>query len=166
MVRETMKVDATEFALTDGKRFRSFRRLQHESSQLALEFICKLWTGDMVVIVHNRKDIGLDFGMQDKPHQTRRPAICWSSCSSEVPKSGSVWNSASRSNASAIPSSSSSRIAGSDRSRCAARTARCASGRSNASFSTSVIVTISKKVAICDFRASAASSTYLLRLQT
>ena len=42
--------------------------------------------------------------MKNEPHQLRRPSICWSSCSNDMPNSGFVSRSASRRNASAIPS--------------------------------------------------------------
>jgi hypothetical protein len=58
--------------------------------------------------------------MKDKPHQLRRLSIRWSSSSNDMPRDGFASNSASRRKASAIPSSSSCRIDGSDPSRCAA----------------------------------------------
>jgi hypothetical protein len=83
-----------------------------------------------------------DLRMEDKPHQLRRLWICWSSSSNDMPRDGFASNSASRSRASAIPSSSSCRTDESDSSRCAARIALSVSGKSSASFSTSAMVAI------------------------
>src|SRR5215831_19957793 len=55
---------------------------------------------------------------------------------------GSASSSASRRSASAIPSSSSERIGGSDSSKFAAKVARSCSGKSSASFSISITVAI------------------------
>ena len=100
------------------------------------------WSRSALVVAHYLVNVRIDLRMKDKPHQLRRLAIRWSSCSNDMPRDEFASNSASRRRASAIPSSSSCRTDGSDTSRCAARTALSVSGKSSASFSTSAMVAI------------------------
>ena len=123
MVRKSMQIDAAKVALANRERLWPVCGLLHEVPQLAIKVIGKLGGGDALVILHNLVDVGVNLRMQDKLHQLRRAWICWSSCSREMPMLGFASNSASRRNASALPSSSSWSTDGSDLSKCAARTA-------------------------------------------
>ena len=76
MIRKPMQAGAAKIARADGKRFGPLRRLHHEMPQLPVETVRKLRTGDPLVILHDRVDIGGDFRMQDKSHQRRRVLIC------------------------------------------------------------------------------------------
>src|SRR5262249_18649291 len=140
MIGKPLKVDAANITLADRKRLRSGCRLVHEMPQLSVELIGKLRRGYALVIGHDLVDVRINLLMKGKLHQLRRALICWSSCSGEILAEGSAASSASRRKASATPSSSSCSTDGSDSSRWAARTALWDSGKSNASFSISVIV--------------------------
>ena len=76
MIRKPMPVGAAKIGRADGKRFGPLRRLLHEVPQLAVEIFRKLKTGDPLLILHDRVDIGGDFRMKDKSHQRRRLPIC------------------------------------------------------------------------------------------
>jgi hypothetical protein len=69
VVGKAMEVHAAKVALTDGKRFGPLCRLQHEVPQLGVEVVRKLATGDALVILHDRVNIGVNLRMQDEPHQ-------------------------------------------------------------------------------------------------
>lgn len=79
VVREAMEVDAAKVALANGERLGSLCGVQHEAPQLLVEIVRKLPTGDALVILHDRVNIGVNLPVQDEPHQRLWSRIRWSS---------------------------------------------------------------------------------------
>jgi hypothetical protein len=72
VIREPVEICPAEVALTDLKRFGAPRCFEKEAAELGVKLVCEGAAGDALVIVHDRIDVGLDFPMQDEPHQRRR----------------------------------------------------------------------------------------------
>src|SRR6266849_8460604 len=144
MKRKFLKIYAPDVALSNAISFRRLGCFPEKRSQLCVEVFRELYSGDFFVIVHDLRDVRGDLTMKFQLHQPRRPLIWDSSCSREIARSGLALRSVSRRSASAMPSSSSDKIAGSDSRRLAASVARCRSGKSSASFSISRIVAMNK----------------------
>src|SRR5258706_8231223 len=140
MKRKFLKIHAPDVPLSNTIGLRRLDCFLEKRSQLCIEIFRELGSGDLFVIVQDLRDVRGDLTMKLQSHQPRRPRIWESSCSREIVRSGLASRSVSRCSASAMPSSLSDKIAGSDSRRFAARAARCRSGRSSASFSTSIIV--------------------------
>src|SRR5438105_5782817 len=108
MVWETMQVDTPKIVLPNCERLWSCSRLSHEVSQLYVEFIREICGGDFFIVRHDLVDIRINLRMKDQPHHLRRRrSICSSSSLSEIYDAAPASSSASRRNASAVPSSSS-----------------------------------------------------------
>src|SRR5918996_425625 len=141
MIRESIEVHSSYITCANCERVRLSDSCLHEAPQLRIELIRELHRSDFLIISHYVVDIRINLRMKDDPHQLpRRCSIRASNSSSEIPVDGCALSSESRRRASAMPSSWSCSTDGSDPSKCAARTARWFSGKSRASFSTSVIV--------------------------
>src|SRR5882762_9655962 len=145
MKRKFLKIGAPDVALSNGISLRRVGYFLEKRSQLCVEVFRELCPGDTYVIIHDLRDVSGDLTMKFQSHQPRRARIWESSCSREIARSGSASRSVSRRSASAMPSSSSDKIAGRESRRFAARVARCRSGKSSASFSTSTIVVICER---------------------
>ena len=137
MIGETAQIDSSKVSLAKRNRLGFCSNRRHCRSKLSIKIVRKFPSRHPLIVVHDTRQVGENPGMENHPHHARRLEIRRSSSSSERPASGFKSNSPSRSRASASPSSSSCITGGSDSSKCAARVARCDSGSSNASFSTS-----------------------------
>src|SRR6185437_1389016 len=115
-------------------------RFPNERRQLNIEIVSKFSPTDVFILLDYPADIGLGKGVKFDPHYLRRLRISASNSSKEIAMLGSASISASRRSASVMPSSSSDSIGGSESSRFAANIARSLSGKSSASFSTSMTV--------------------------
>ncbi len=142
VIGETAQIDSPKVPLAERNQLRFCGNCLHCRSKLTIKFIRKIMTRHPLIVAHDTRQVGENAGMKNYLHHARRLAIRRSSSSKESPASGFKSNSPSRSSASASPSSSSCIIGGSDSSKCAASVARCDSGSSNASFSTSRSVLI------------------------
>lgn len=72
VVGKALQVDTTKVARADRERLGSFRSLLHEHPQLAVKVVRKFGRGDLLVILHDLENIGVNLRMQDKLHQLRR----------------------------------------------------------------------------------------------
>ena len=79
MVGKPPKIDAAKIALANGKRRGLLCGVCDKPPKLGVKVVGKLLTGDSLVIVHDRVNVGMNSRMQDDSHQRRRSRTLWSS---------------------------------------------------------------------------------------
>ena len=79
VIRKSLEIDAAKVALANGKRCGLLGCVRDKLPKLSVEVVGKLLAGDLLVVVHDRVHVGMDFRMQDDSHQRRRSRTLWSS---------------------------------------------------------------------------------------
>ncbi len=75
MVWKSLEIHAPEIALANAVCFGKVRGLLEGGSQLAVELIGKLSSGNLLVVIHDPRDVRRDLPMKLQTHQPRRPWI-------------------------------------------------------------------------------------------
>ena len=68
MIREALKIRPPYIALSNRKLFRLCGCNHHEMAELGIEFVCKFWSGYLLVVTHDAVDIRINLRMKDEPH--------------------------------------------------------------------------------------------------
>lgn len=84
MVREPIKIYPSKIAFLKTICFRCLGSFSEEGEQLGEEFVGELLSCDLLVIVHNSRNVGNNLPMKFQAHQPRRRRIWDSRFSTEM----------------------------------------------------------------------------------
>ena len=75
VVGKARQVCPADVALTDREGFGSLGGLFDSAPQFAIEFVREFRSRDLLVILHDLRDVGVNPRMKNQPHHSRRRAM-------------------------------------------------------------------------------------------
>src|SRR6266511_3539010 len=66
MIGKALQVHAPDVTLSDGKGFWPLGRFDHETPQLRIKIVGKLWTGHLLITLHDLVNVRVNLSMKDR----------------------------------------------------------------------------------------------------